>query len=204
MNYSANRSARSFGFGFGCISRQLTTPCLFTHTQHTHTHSFTPQELRTEMYKRVFPTFPFRFCFSSPAATVLHTSHLPLFKQPPFKQPKQPKQQFQRLDPIFSRSYSKTRPSATMINASLPVATQASSEVLSRAASSHDSTFKILYFGLHGRGELSRNLLAYGDAKWEELAVVSDFPVPLFLVHSLSSTTLCPLMPHAGNMDQPF
>jgi len=70
-----------------------------------------------------------------------------------------------------------------MTNTTLPVATQASAEVLSHAASSHNSTFKILYFGIQGRGELARNLLAYGDVKWEELAVVSDPLAPISLPH---------------------
>ncbi|KAF9917627.1 hypothetical protein BX616_000403 [Lobosporangium transversale] len=58
--------------------------------------------------------------------------------------------------------------------ASLPTPTQADSETLSRAAQSGDSTFKYLYFGLHGRGELTRRILAFAGAKWEELPV--DWP----------------------------
>ncbi|KAF9992200.1 hypothetical protein BGZ79_003395 [Entomortierella chlamydospora] len=58
--------------------------------------------------------------------------------------------------------------------ASLPTPTQASTEVLSQATKSNDSTFKVLYFGLHGRGELTRTLLAYAGAKTEELTV--DWP----------------------------
>lgn len=57
--------------------------------------------------------------------------------------------------------------------ASLPVPTQADTTTLGHAAASTNSTFKILYFGLHGRGELTRTLLAYSGAKWEELPVVS-------------------------------
>ncbi|KAF9355266.1 hypothetical protein BGX26_006814, partial [Mortierella sp. AD094] len=55
--------------------------------------------------------------------------------------------------------------------ASLPTPTQTNTDVLSQAAKSNDSTFKVLYFGLHGRGELTRTLLAYGGAKTEELTV---------------------------------
>lgn len=55
----------------------------------------------------------------------------------------------------------------------LPTVTRASSEVLAEAAKGTDSTFQLLYFPLHGRGELVRNLLAYSGAHWEELAVVS-------------------------------
>ena len=58
-------------------------------------------------------------------------------------------------------------------NVSLPVPTKADTTVLGQAAKSTDSTYKILYFGLHGRGELTRTLLAYSGAKWEELPVVS-------------------------------
>ncbi|KAG0081284.1 hypothetical protein BGZ90_009298 [Linnemannia elongata] len=57
----------------------------------------------------------------------------------------------------------------------LPTVTRASSEVLAEAAKGTDSTFQLLYFPLHGRGELVRNLLAYSGAHWEELAV--DWPV---------------------------
>ncbi|KAF9956702.1 hypothetical protein BGZ65_002503 [Modicella reniformis] len=53
--------------------------------------------------------------------------------------------------------------------ATLPVPTKADSQTLSEAVKSADSTYKVLYFGLHGRGELIRNLLAYGGAKWEEI-----------------------------------
>ncbi|KAF9135246.1 hypothetical protein BGW39_003926 [Mortierella sp. 14UC] len=56
-------------------------------------------------------------------------------------------------------------------NNSLPVPTKADTNVLGQAAKSTDSTYKILYFGLHGRGELTRTLLAYTGAKWEELPV---------------------------------
>ncbi|KAG0297944.1 hypothetical protein BGZ96_003923 [Linnemannia gamsii] len=59
-------------------------------------------------------------------------------------------------------------------HASLPVPTQADTTVLGQAAQSTNSTYKILYFGLHGRGELTRTLLAYSGAKWEELPV--DWP----------------------------
>ncbi|KAF9997260.1 hypothetical protein BGZ80_008452 [Entomortierella chlamydospora] len=58
--------------------------------------------------------------------------------------------------------------------ASLPTPTQASTEVLSQATKSNDSTFKILYFGLHGLAELTRTILAYAGAKTEELTV--DWP----------------------------
>ncbi|KAF9911020.1 hypothetical protein EC991_004892 [Linnemannia zychae] len=57
----------------------------------------------------------------------------------------------------------------------LPTVTKASSEVLAEAAKGTDSSFQLLYFPLHGRGELVRNLLAYSGAKWEELGV--DWPV---------------------------
>ncbi|KAF9107507.1 hypothetical protein BGX29_006195 [Mortierella sp. GBA35] len=58
--------------------------------------------------------------------------------------------------------------------ASLPVPTQADTNVLGQAAASTDATYKILYFGLHGRGELTRTLLVYTGVKWEELTV--DWP----------------------------
>ncbi|KAF8933187.1 hypothetical protein BGZ58_006530, partial [Dissophora ornata] len=56
----------------------------------------------------------------------------------------------------------------------LPIPTQASNDVLGQAATSTDSTFKVLYFGVHGRGELTRYILAAADAKWEELPL--DWP----------------------------
>ncbi|KAF9276612.1 hypothetical protein BGZ68_009899 [Mortierella alpina] len=63
----------------------------------------------------------------------------------------------------------------TIPSSALPVATQAPSQVLAKAAdSSSDSTYKLLYFGLHGRGELIRTLLTYHGAKFEELTL--DWP----------------------------
>ena len=61
---------------------------------------------------------------------------------------------------------------ATSIS-TLPIPTQASSDILSQATKSTDSTFKLLSFSLHYRAELIRYLLASADAKWEELPVVS-------------------------------
>ncbi|KAF8922955.1 glutathione S-transferase [Dissophora ornata] len=58
-----------------------------------------------------------------------------------------------------------------MTQSNLPVPTKASSQVLSEALKSTDSTYKILYFGLHGRGEMARMLLAFGGAKWEEITM---------------------------------
>ncbi|KAF9153131.1 hypothetical protein BGX20_004987 [Mortierella sp. AD010] len=58
--------------------------------------------------------------------------------------------------------------------ASLPTPTQASTEVLSQATKSNDSTFKVLYFNIHGLAELTRTILAYAGAKTEELTV--DWP----------------------------
>ncbi|KAG0043152.1 hypothetical protein BGZ83_011776 [Gryganskiella cystojenkinii] len=58
-----------------------------------------------------------------------------------------------------------------MSNTTLPIPTEASSDVLSQAVAQKDSSYKFLYFNLHGRGELIRNLLAYGGHKWEELPV---------------------------------
>ncbi|KAF9578799.1 hypothetical protein BGW38_005234 [Lunasporangiospora selenospora] len=59
----------------------------------------------------------------------------------------------------------------------LPVPTQASSEVLSKAirdATNTKSTYKFLYFPLNGRGETIRNLLAYGNVDYED--VIADWP----------------------------
>ena len=58
--------------------------------------------------------------------------------------------------------------------ATLPSATKASTQDLAKAVASpaKDSTFQLLYFPLNGRGELIRNLLAYGDVNWQELQVV--------------------------------
>ncbi|KAF9970808.1 hypothetical protein BGZ73_006417 [Actinomortierella ambigua] len=53
----------------------------------------------------------------------------------------------------------------------LPQATKAPSAVLSKAAASTDATFHVLYFNLFGRGELTRTILAYVGAKWDELPV---------------------------------
>ena len=61
------------------------------------------------------------------------------------------------------------------LSATLPVATKASTQDLAKAAASppKDSVFQLLYFPLNGRGELIRNLLAYGADNWEELPVVT-------------------------------
>jgi hypothetical protein len=58
--------------------------------------------------------------------------------------------------------------------APLPVPTKADSQTLSEAVKSTDSSFQVLYFGLHARGELTRNILSYSGAKWEELTPVSQ------------------------------
>jgi len=59
---------------------------------------------------------------------------------------------------------------ASSIDQLLPKATQAPSDVLSNASeSSTESTYKVLYFGLHGRGEMTRTLLVYGGARFEEI-----------------------------------
>ncbi|KAF9949939.1 hypothetical protein BGZ70_001571, partial [Mortierella alpina] len=63
----------------------------------------------------------------------------------------------------------------TVSSSSLPVATRAPTQVLAAASdASKDSTYQLLYFGLHGRGELIRTLLAYHGAKFEELTL--DWP----------------------------
>ncbi|KAF9438395.1 hypothetical protein BGZ76_008175 [Entomortierella beljakovae] len=55
----------------------------------------------------------------------------------------------------------------------LPTPTQASSDVLCQTARSNNkSTYKVLYFGVHGRGELTRTHLAYSGAKWDEMTVL--------------------------------
>ncbi|KAF9917818.1 hypothetical protein FBU30_000508 [Linnemannia zychae] len=56
----------------------------------------------------------------------------------------------------------------------LPTPTKADLSVLGKASEEKNSSYKILYFGLHGRGELPRTLLVYSGAKWEELPV--DWP----------------------------
>ncbi|KAF9929368.1 hypothetical protein FBU30_001634 [Linnemannia zychae] len=80
----------------------------------------------------------------------------------------------------------------------LPSITKAPSDVLAEAAKSVDSTFQLLYFPIHGRGELIRNLLAFSGARWEELAV--DWPAqkpktpfqvaPIVYEHTTSGTIL--------------
>ncbi|KAG0342666.1 hypothetical protein BG004_005617 [Podila humilis] len=57
----------------------------------------------------------------------------------------------------------------------LPTASKLASNVLAKTALATDSTYKYLYFGLHGRGELTRTLLVASGAKFEELAI--DWPV---------------------------
>ncbi|KAG0230373.1 hypothetical protein BGX31_005870 [Mortierella sp. GBA43] len=52
----------------------------------------------------------------------------------------------------------------------LPTPTKADSQVLSQAVKSTGSSFQVLYFALHGRGQLIRDILAYSGAKWEDLA----------------------------------
>ncbi|KAG0370316.1 hypothetical protein BC939DRAFT_449196 [Gamsiella multidivaricata] len=80
----------------------------------------------------------------------------------------------------------------------LPTVTKASTDALAEAAKSTNSTFQLLYFPLHGRGELIRDILAYSGAKWEELPV--DWPVqkpqtpfrvvPIVYEHTSSGTIL--------------
>ncbi|CAO3564470.1 unnamed protein product [Mortierella alpina] len=62
----------------------------------------------------------------------------------------------------------------------LPTPTHADTQVLSKAVQSKDSTYKFLYFGLHGRGEFTRTLLKYGGVKVEELT--ADWPAQKSLV----------------------
>lgn len=55
----------------------------------------------------------------------------------------------------------------------LPVPTKADAKVLAEASRSTKSTYQLLYFPMHGRGELTRTLLVFSGAKWEELPLVS-------------------------------
>lgn len=104
-----------------------------------------------------------RFCSSSPAS--LFTATTVLCDRLPHQAP------------LPTRTYTTSRRSSTKMmseNSTLPAPTVGTSEVLSHAVNSPNSTYRILYFNLHGRGELARNLLAYGGSKWEEIPVVSD------------------------------
>lgn len=56
---------------------------------------------------------------------------------------------------------------------SLPQPTKADSHVLAEAMKSENSSFKLLYFPLHGRAELIRFILAHSGAKYEEIEPVS-------------------------------
>lgn len=58
-------------------------------------------------------------------------------------------------------------------NFALPVPTNADAKVLAEASRSTKSTYQLLYFPMHGRGELTRTLLVFSGAKWEELPLVS-------------------------------
>ncbi|KAK9766428.1 hypothetical protein K7432_004483 [Basidiobolus ranarum] len=58
--------------------------------------------------------------------------------------------------------------------AALPQPTQASSNHLSELTKNPDSSFKVLYYPIHGRADLIRTILAYSRAKWEDLAF--DWP----------------------------
>ncbi|KAG0000844.1 hypothetical protein BGZ80_006277 [Entomortierella chlamydospora] len=55
-----------------------------------------------------------------------------------------------------------------------PSVTKATSKTLTEAMESSNSTYKLYYFNVHGRGEIFRILWAYGGAKWEELPI--DWP----------------------------
>ena len=59
----------------------------------------------------------------------------------------------------------KTKTKFKMTQYNLPVPTKASSDVLSQATKSTDSTFVLHYFGLHARSKLIQYLLASADAK---------------------------------------
>ncbi|KAF9580521.1 hypothetical protein BGW38_002809, partial [Lunasporangiospora selenospora] len=51
----------------------------------------------------------------------------------------------------------------------LPQVTKTVPEALATAVKSTDSSYKLLYFPIHGRADLIRDLLAYSGATWEEL-----------------------------------
>jgi hypothetical protein len=59
----------------------------------------------------------------------------------------------------------------------LPVPTKADAKVLAEASRSTNSTYQLLYFPMHGRGELTRTLLVFSGAKWEELPLVRIYLV---------------------------
>ncbi|KAF9578800.1 hypothetical protein BGW38_005235 [Lunasporangiospora selenospora] len=59
----------------------------------------------------------------------------------------------------------------------LPTATKASSEVLSKAmrdAANTKSTYTLLYFGVHGLGEVTRSIFVYADVEYEP--IIPDWP----------------------------
>ncbi|KAI1315307.1 hypothetical protein EDD11_000968 [Mortierella claussenii] len=60
-----------------------------------------------------------------------------------------------------------------MAGSALPIVSRASSQVLSQALKSTNSTYKVLYFNLHGRSEMARMLLAFGGVQWEEIPITA-------------------------------
>ncbi|KAF9127992.1 hypothetical protein BGW39_005438 [Mortierella sp. 14UC] len=74
----------------------------------------------------------------------------------------------------------------------LPTPTKADPKVLGQAARSTNSTYQLLYFPMHGRGELTRTILVFSGAKWEELALdltIQKKQLPFKLIPILYETT---------------
>ncbi|KAF9923408.1 hypothetical protein FBU30_006542 [Linnemannia zychae] len=74
----------------------------------------------------------------------------------------------------------------------LPVATMADPKVLGEASKSTESSYQLLYFPFHGRGELIRTLLVFSGANWEELPIdmsVQKQQLPFKVIPVLYETT---------------
>ncbi|KAF9128383.1 hypothetical protein BGX30_014354 [Mortierella sp. GBA39] len=95
----------------------------------------------------------------------LHQQHQHFFKQLPTRLQSLSRPLF--LNPtIIARHKQSMAPND---NFALPVPTKADAKVLAEASRSTKSTYQLLYFPMHGRGELTRTLLVFSGAKWEEL-----------------------------------
>ncbi|KAF9908262.1 hypothetical protein EC991_010102 [Linnemannia zychae] len=74
----------------------------------------------------------------------------------------------------------------------LPTPTKADPKVLGQASRSTNSTYQLLYFPMHGRGELTRTILVFSGAKWEELPLdlnIQKKQLPFKLIPVLYETT---------------
>lgn len=142
-------------------------------------HKFSlPSLLSFSLYSSPNKMSATRLASISRLSLPLHQQHQHFLKQLPTR--------LQPLSrPLFLNSTIIARHKHSMTpndNFALPVPTKADAKVLAEASRSTKSTYQLLYFPMHGRGELTRTLLVFSGAKWEELPLVSISLASLYLV----------------------